>query len=146
MCASNRDPLIETNPQGVSEGEGAMENDRLSSTSEAAAANRGVHQLLDDEPKILVDPIALRLVEMPKDIDANVEDSKPVFKQPPSRLVALGRYAEDCLAAAGIAGAKLLMANDAPAASPAAGDSFLTICLAAVIPVAVTSPRETSHH
>jgi hypothetical protein len=35
--------------------------------------------VIDDEPKILVDPIALRLVEMPKDIDANVEASKPVF-------------------------------------------------------------------
>lgn len=93
-----------------------------------------------------MDPIALRLVEMPKDIDVNVEASKPVFKQPLSRLVARGRCAEDCLAAAGVAGAKLLMANDALAASPAADDSFLTICLAAVIPVAVTSPRETSHH
>jgi hypothetical protein len=95
-----------------------MENGKPSSTSEAAAVHRGVHQLLDDEPKILVDPIALRLVEMPKDIDVNVEASKPVFKQPPSRLIARSRYAEDCLAAAGVAGAKLLMANDALAASP----------------------------
>lgn len=60
-----------------------MENDEPSSTSEAGAVHRGIHQLLDDEPKIIVDPIALRLVVMPKDIDVNVEASKPVFKPSP---------------------------------------------------------------
>jgi O-methyltransferase involved in polyketide biosynthesis len=40
-----------------------MENEKPSRTSEAAAVHRAVHLLLDDEPKILVDPIALRLVE-----------------------------------------------------------------------------------
>lgn len=84
-----------------------MENDRPSMTSEAAAVHRAVHQLLDDEPKILLDPISLSLVELPKDIDPtrtfpaggmNVEASKPVFKQLRSRLVMRSRYAEDCLA------------------------------------------------
>jgi methyltransferase (TIGR00027 family) len=79
-----------------------MEKDKPSRTAEAAAIHRAVHQLLDDEPKILVDPIALRLVEMSKnidlDVDLNVEASDPVFKQLRSRLVMRSRYAENCLA------------------------------------------------
>jgi methyltransferase (TIGR00027 family) len=74
-----------------------MEKDKPSKTSEAAAVHRAVHQLLDDHPKILLDPIALRIVEMPKDIDLNVEANKP-FKEVRSRLVMRSRYAEDCLA------------------------------------------------
>lgn len=76
-----------------------MEKDKPSRTSEAAAVHRAVHQLLDDEPKILLDPIAQRLVEMPKEI-FYVEASKPVFKQLRSRLVMRSRYAEDCLSEA----------------------------------------------
>ena len=38
------------------------------------------------------------MVEMPKDIDLNVEASKPGFKQVRARLVMRSRYAEDCLA------------------------------------------------
>ena len=75
-----------------------MEQGKPSRTSEAAAVHRAVHQLLDDEPKILLDPIALRLVEMPKGVDLNVEANKPGFKQLRSRLVMRSRYAEDCLA------------------------------------------------
>lgn len=74
-----------------------MEKDQPSRTSEAAAVHRAVHQLIDDEPKILLDPVAQRIVEMPKDIHY-VEASKPVFKQLRSRLVMRSRYAEDCLA------------------------------------------------
>jgi methyltransferase (TIGR00027 family) len=77
-----------------------IENDRPSRTSEAAAVHRAVHQLLDDEPKILPDPIALRIVEMPKETDLKVEASKPGFRQVRSRLVMRSRYAEDCLAEA----------------------------------------------
>jgi methyltransferase (TIGR00027 family) len=85
-----------------------VESDKPSRTSEAAAVHRAVHLLLDDEPKILVDPLALRLVEsalgawrdagMSKGVDLKVEASKPVFKQLRSRLVMRSRYAEDCLA------------------------------------------------
>jgi methyltransferase (TIGR00027 family) len=75
-----------------------MESDKPSRTSEAAAVHRAVHQLLDDEPKILSDPIALRIVEMAAGIDLRVEASRPVFKQMRSRLVMRSRYAEDCLA------------------------------------------------
>ncbi|MGO9604439.1 MAG: class I SAM-dependent methyltransferase [Candidatus Binataceae bacterium] len=75
-----------------------MEKDKPSKTSEAAAVHRAVHQLFDDQPKILLDPIALRIVEMPTDIDLNLEASKPAFKQVRSRLVMRSRYAEDCLA------------------------------------------------
>jgi hypothetical protein len=74
-----------------------MENDKPSRTSGAAPVHRAVHQLLDDEPKILLDPIALRLVETPsqlcdamletpKNIDLRVEASKPAIKQVPDRL------------------------------------------------------------
>ncbi len=75
-----------------------MNKDNPSRTSEAAAVHRTVDQLLDDEPKILIDPIALRMVEMPKGIDLKVEASKPIFKQLRSRLVVRSRYAEDCFA------------------------------------------------
>jgi methyltransferase (TIGR00027 family) len=75
-----------------------MEKDQRSRTSEAAAVHRAVHQLLDDEPKILLDPIALRIVEMPKEPDLKVEARKPGFRQVRSRLVMRSRYAEDCLA------------------------------------------------
>lgn len=73
-----------------------MEKDKPSRTSEGAAVHRAVHQLFDDEPKILLDPITLRLVEMPVGIDLHVEASRQVR----SRLVLRSRYAEDCLAEA----------------------------------------------
>ncbi len=75
-----------------------MEKDKPSRTSEAAAVHRAVHQLLDDEPKILSDPVATRIVEMPAGIDSLVEANRPMFKQMRSRLVMRSRYAEDCLA------------------------------------------------
>lgn len=75
-----------------------MEKDQPSRTSEAAAVHRAAHQLFDDEPKILSDPVALRIVELPKDIDFKVEASKSGFKQLRSRLIMRSRFAEDCLA------------------------------------------------
>jgi methyltransferase (TIGR00027 family) len=75
-----------------------MENDKASKTSEAAAVHRAVHLLLDDEPKILFDPVAQRIVEMPRDIDLNAKAGEPGFRQVRSRLVMRSRYAEDCLA------------------------------------------------
>lgn len=67
-----------------------MEKDQPSRTSEAAAVHRAVHQLLDDEPKILLDPIALRIVEMPKDIDLNV-DSAGIERVPNSNDLLRGQ-------------------------------------------------------
>jgi O-methyltransferase involved in polyketide biosynthesis len=46
-----------------------MENNKPSETSQAAAVQRALHQSLDDDPKILVDPIALRMVDLPSDPD-----------------------------------------------------------------------------
>ncbi len=66
-------------------------------TSEAAGLQRALHQSLDDEPKILVDPIAARLVEVPSDRSVLVKASAPAFKAMRSRIVMRSRYAEDCL-------------------------------------------------
>ena len=77
-----------------------MENDKPSKTSEGAAVLRAVHLLLDEEPKILFDPIAQRIVEMPCDSDLNAQAREPGFKRVRSRLVMRSRYAEDCLAEA----------------------------------------------
>ena len=74
-----------------------MEHDRPSTTSEAAAVQRGLHQSLDDEPKILVDPIAIRIVEVPSDREVLIKVSGPAFKALRSRIVMRSRYAEDCL-------------------------------------------------
>ena len=40
-----------------------MHEQRWSATAEAAAIMRALHQSVDDDPKILVDPIAPRLIE-----------------------------------------------------------------------------------
>ena len=40
-----------------------MQEEHTSATAEAAAIMRALHQTLDDDPKILVDPIVGRLIE-----------------------------------------------------------------------------------
>lgn len=75
-----------------------MDRHQPSRTSEGAAVHRAIHQLFDDEPKILTDPIAGRIVEMPGDLDLEVEVRKPAVRQVRSRLVMRSRFAEDCLA------------------------------------------------
>jgi methyltransferase (TIGR00027 family) len=77
-----------------------VEKDKPSSTSEAAALQRALHQLLDDDPKILVDPFAIQIVDIPSGIDVAVEGRRPFFKEMRSRIVMRSRYAEDCLAEA----------------------------------------------
>lgn len=74
-----------------------MEHNRPSTTSEAAAVQRALHQSLDDEPKILVDPIATRMVDVPSDSDVLVKAGGAAFKALRSRIVMRSRYAEDCL-------------------------------------------------
>jgi O-methyltransferase involved in polyketide biosynthesis len=44
-----------------------MEEDRPSRTAEGAAILRALHQTLDEEPKILDDPVAERLVDPSSD-------------------------------------------------------------------------------
>ena len=44
-----------------------MEKGKTSRTAEGAAAQRAIHQLFDDEPKILVDPIAPKIVDVDGD-------------------------------------------------------------------------------
>jgi methyltransferase (TIGR00027 family) len=75
-----------------------MENNKPSETSQAAAVQRALHQSLDDDPKILVDPIALRIVDLPSDPDKIRLASTPFFKEMRSRIVMRSRYAEDSLA------------------------------------------------
>jgi methyltransferase (TIGR00027 family) len=78
-----------------------MEKARASTTAQGTAIMRAMHQMLDDEPKILVDPIALRLIE-----SETFEAIRKVFEQFPPALsaklralfVLRSRYAEDCLA------------------------------------------------
>jgi O-methyltransferase involved in polyketide biosynthesis len=45
-----------------------MEEDRRSRSAEGAAILRALHQTLDAEPKILNDPIAVRLVDPSSDV------------------------------------------------------------------------------
>ncbi len=78
-----------------------MEKKRPSSTAEGAAIMRALHQTLDDEPKVLVDPIAPRLVD--PDL---YKTTRAILEQMPLSLAARfaamfvlrSRYAEDCLA------------------------------------------------
>lgn len=79
-----------------------MKEERRSSTAEDAAIMRALHQTLDD-PRILVDPIASRLIEPQGDFYqgalANFE-RLPVSLRSRFRslFVTRSRYAEDCLA------------------------------------------------
>jgi methyltransferase (TIGR00027 family) len=75
-----------------------MEKGKPSKTSEAAAVQRALHQSLDGDPKILVDPIAPRIIDLPGDPGDVRLASTPFFKEMRSRIVMRSRYAEDCLA------------------------------------------------
>ena len=46
-----------------------MDEERPSVTAEGAAVMRAIHQTFDGEPKILDDPISVRLVDAQSDID-----------------------------------------------------------------------------
>jgi methyltransferase (TIGR00027 family) len=82
-----------------------MDEERPSVTAESAAVMRALHQTLDDEPKILEDPISPRLV----DTHSDLYQSRLKFLEQlpaPTRLrlkatfVMRSRFAEDCLAEA----------------------------------------------
>jgi methyltransferase (TIGR00027 family) len=76
-----------------------MEVTKPSRTSDIPAIMRAVHQTRDDEPKILADPIAPRLVDM-KRIDAWLDAmlNHPFAPQWRAGFLLRSRYAEDCLA------------------------------------------------
>jgi methyltransferase (TIGR00027 family) len=82
-----------------------MDKERPSVTAEGAAAMRALHQLVDDEPKILDDPVAVRLVDTQ---GAFFRSRVELLEHlPPSTrlhfkaaFVMRSRYAEDCLAEA----------------------------------------------
>jgi methyltransferase (TIGR00027 family) len=80
-----------------------MDEERPSQTAEGAAILRALHQTLDEEPKILNDPIAVRLVDPSSDVYKAYVQS--LEKMPAAlRLRRRGyavmriRYTEDCLA------------------------------------------------
>ena len=80
-----------------------MNEEHWSATAEGAAIMRALHQSLDDDPKILVDPIAPRLIEPDgefyKGALAGFERLPPQLKaRYRSLFVMRSRYAEDCLA------------------------------------------------
>jgi methyltransferase (TIGR00027 family) len=77
-----------------------MEEAKPSRTSDIPAIMRAVHQTVDDEPKILVDPIVPLLVDM---AGLNANWLAPILGHPFARQWRAGflirsRYAEDCLA------------------------------------------------
>jgi methyltransferase (TIGR00027 family) len=76
-----------------------MKAAKPSRTSDIPAIMRAVHQTRDDEPKILADPIAPKLVDM-KSIDAWLDTmlSHPFAPQWRAGFLIRSRYAEDCLA------------------------------------------------
>src|SRR5262252_5671523 len=80
-----------------------MDEERPSFTAEGAAVMRAIHQTLDSEPKILDDPICVRLVDSQSDIYKSRLELLALLPAP-SRLqlkatfVMRSRFAEDCLA------------------------------------------------
>jgi methyltransferase (TIGR00027 family) len=70
-----------------------------SRTAIRAAVLRAAHQLLDDDPKILVDPVAVRLVRELLPVDGG-ELQSASLKRLRAALVLRSRYAEDVLAEA----------------------------------------------
>jgi O-methyltransferase involved in polyketide biosynthesis len=60
-----------------------MDDERPSVTAEGAAVMRALHQKLDDDPKILDDPISARLVDEHSDFTGRASNSWSVCLRPP---------------------------------------------------------------
>lgn len=80
-----------------------MDEERASRTAEGAAILRALHQTLDGEPKILDDPIAVRLVDRSSEFYRGyvqgLERMPPALRlQRRGHAVLRSRHAEDCLA------------------------------------------------
>ena len=84
-----------------------MEESQRSRTVEIPAIMRALHQTIDDDPKILTDPVALRLIDSDDDRRwlAPLLDH-PFAKQWRAGFALRARYAEDCLAEAVQRGAR----------------------------------------
>ncbi len=75
-----------------------MEQDRPSGTAQGAAIVRALHQVIDDAPKILDDPIAARLLGDEFDRYRTIVRFFPFSARVRANFVLRSRYAEDCLA------------------------------------------------
>ena len=84
-----------------------MDQGKPSRTALRAAVSRAIHQLIDEEPKILTDPVAVRLTEAsaPGAIEEGMKTFSPP-ERPGSRalFVLRSRFAEDELAVAATQG------------------------------------------
>lgn len=75
-----------------------MQQTKPSRMSELPAIMRAIHQTMDEEPKILVDPIAPQLVDLrTKDEELLPLLNHPFAKQWRAGFLIRNRYAEDCL-------------------------------------------------
>jgi methyltransferase (TIGR00027 family) len=89
-----------------------MEGDKASNTAALTAMLRAAHQLVDDEPKIVNDPVAVRLVDdaTRKFIVARpMELHSPGLTIPRAAVLLRSRYAEDLLAQAVAQGVEQLV-------------------------------------
>jgi len=76
-----------------------MKPGRISMTARGVASRRAAHQILDDEPKVLDDPIAVPLLgsEFYADPERHADPRSRAFR---AWMVARSRFTEDCLAEA----------------------------------------------
>ena len=77
-----------------------MQHDEASRTMHRPALLRAAHQIIDDDPKIHVDPIAVGLT--PESSIEAIREREPLLRSPDhvllrSTFVLRARYAEDCL-------------------------------------------------
>jgi methyltransferase (TIGR00027 family) len=79
-----------------------MEPDKRSVMAEGTALFRAAHQVIDDDPKVLPDPLALAILGVKAEaIEADRDrHAKPYLKQARTLTVMRSRYTEDELAAA----------------------------------------------
>jgi methyltransferase (TIGR00027 family) len=77
-----------------------MEDSKPSRTGQLTAIMRAIHQTEDEEPKLLADPIAPRLIDLTSEDDVWLTPilSHPFAKQWRAGFLIRNRYAEDCLA------------------------------------------------
>lgn len=75
-----------------------MEEDRPSGTAQGAAILRALHQIIDDEPRILDDPIEARLLGDEFERYQTMVRFFPFAARLRANFVMRSRYAEDCLA------------------------------------------------
>jgi methyltransferase (TIGR00027 family) len=75
-----------------------VEKDMPSGTAQGAAIVRALHQTLDDEPRILDDPIAARLLGDEFERYKTIVRFFPFAARLRANFVMRSRYAEDCLA------------------------------------------------